>query len=74
MITQSYLARGNLLFLFVVAFLVGIIAKNATGTHMRIGFDDPQTIIVHGALHDIDILEQELIKKGIPEAITDHDK
>jgi len=61
---------GNLIFLFVVAFLAGMIAKRAISSHVRIGFDDPSTIISQGTLYDIDALEQELLRKGIPEEVT----
>lgn len=71
MTTQSYLVRGNFLFLFVVAFLVGAIVKNTAGRHMRIGFDDPQTIIERGILHDIDVLEQKIITQGLPEDLEE---
>ncbi len=64
-------SRGNLIFLFVVAFLVGAIIKNAIGNNIRIGFDDPDTIITDGKLYDIDELEQELLKNGIPEEISE---
>jgi hypothetical protein len=57
---------GNLIFLFVVAFLAGIIIKKATNSHIRIGFDDPATIIEHGELYDIDKLEQKLLREGVP--------
>jgi len=60
-------SRGNLIFLFVVAFLAGAIVKKAIGTHVRIGFDDPTTIIEQGKLYDIDKLEQKLLREGIPE-------
>ena len=55
------LSRGNLIFLFVVAFLAGAIAKKIVSHHIRIGFDDPTTIIDYGELYDIDKLEQKLI-------------
>jgi len=61
---------GNLIFLFVVAFLAGMIAKKTVGNHIRIGFDDPSTVISQGTLYDIDVLEQELLSKGIPEEVT----
>ncbi len=61
---------GNLIFLFVVAFLVGTIVKQAVGNNVRIGFDDPTTIIPYGELYDIDELEQELLKNGIPADIS----
>ena len=63
-------SRGNLIFLFVVAFLVGAIVKNAVGNNIRIGFDDPDTIITNGALYDIDELEQKLLRNGIPEDVS----
>ncbi|XLQ19590.1 MAG: hypothetical protein ACKUBY_03290 [Candidatus Moraniibacteriota bacterium] len=59
-------SRGNLIFLFVAAFLAGAIAKKAIGNNIRIGFDDPNTIIMQGELYDIDELEQKLLKNGIP--------
>lgn len=67
MIKKAYFSRGNLVFLFVVAFLAGAIIKKAMGNHVRVGYDDPSTIIMYGELEDIDVLEQELIKKGLPE-------
>ncbi|MEN8252698.1 MAG: hypothetical protein ABFQ53_03920 [Patescibacteria group bacterium] len=67
-------SRGNLIFLFVVAFLAGAIAKRAIGDAVRIGFDDPATVIVQGELYDIDELEQELIKNGIPKNIPASNK
>jgi hypothetical protein len=63
-------SRGNLIFLFVVAFLMGVIVKQAVGNNVRIGYDDPTTIIKHGELYDIDKLEQKILKKGIPEDIS----
>lgn len=59
--------RGNLIFLFVVAFMVGVIAKNAMSNTMRIGFDDPQTVIHVGELYDLDAAEQQVIKDGVPQ-------
>ena len=59
-------SRGNLIFLFVVAFLAGAITKKAVSNHVRIGFDDPATIIEQGKLYDIDKLEQKLLREGIP--------
>lgn len=62
---RSRFTRGNIIFLFVVAFLAGMITKRALSSHVRVGYDDPSTIIVNGKLADIDILEQELIKKDL---------
>ncbi len=59
------LSRGNLVFLFVVAFLVGTIAKKIASHHVRIGFDDPTTVIDYGELYDIDKVEQKLIHEGV---------
>ena len=59
-------SRGNLVFLFIVAFLAGAITKKAISNHVRIGFDDPTTIIERGELYDIDELEQKLLREGIP--------
>jgi len=59
-------SRGNFIFLFIVAFLAGAITKKAIGNHIRIGFDDPTTIIERGELYDIDELEQKLLREGIP--------
>jgi len=64
-------SRGNLIFLFVVAFLAGAIVKKTVGNHVRIGFDDPMTVIEQGQLYDIDMLEQELMRQGIPETVSD---
>ena len=61
---------GNFIFLFVVAFLIGFIAKKAIGSHVRIGFDDPATIIVQGELYDIDLLEQKILSEGIAEEVS----
>ncbi len=55
------LSRGNLIFLFIVVFLAGAIAKKIVSHHVRIGFDDPSTVIDYGELYDIDKLEQKLI-------------
>ncbi len=58
---------NNLIFLFVVGFFVGAILKNTISHHIRIGYQDPQTIITEGKLYDIDIVEQNLLKQGVPE-------
>lgn len=68
---QRRFSRGNLIFLFVAAFLAGAIAKRAFNEHLRIGFDDPQTIVTRGTLYDIDKAEQEVIQQGISEEETD---
>jgi len=59
-------SRGNLIFLFVVAFLAGAITKKAISNHIRIGFNDPTTVIEYGKLYDIDKLEQKLLREGVP--------
>jgi len=59
-------SRGNLIFLFVVAFLAGAITKKAMSNHIRIGFNDPTTVIEYGRLYDIDKLEQKLLREGVP--------
>ncbi|PID52436.1 MAG: hypothetical protein CR972_01985 [Candidatus Moraniibacteriota bacterium] len=64
---KKALSRGNFIFLFVVAFLCGAIGKKAMGDHVRMGYDDPTTVIMHGEFYDIDVLEQKLIQKGLPE-------
>jgi hypothetical protein len=71
MSTKSSFFRGNLVFLFAVAFLSGAILKNAIGSHIRIGFEDPETRIAVGSLVDIDVLEQSLIQKGLPGEISE---
>ena len=67
---EKIFLRGNFIFLFIVAFLVGVITKRAMGNHVRMGYDDPTTVISHGELYDIDVLEQELIRKGLPDEPT----
>lgn len=57
--------RGNLIFLFIVAFMAGIIAKKAMFNTMRIGFDDPRTVIHIGSLYDLDRAEQAVIAEGM---------
>ncbi len=64
---KKALSRGNLVFLFIVAFLCGTIGKKAMGDYVRMGYDDPKTVIMHGELYDIDVAEQKLIQKGLPE-------
>lgn len=61
---QRRFSRGNLIFLFVAAFLAGVIAKRAFNEHVRIGYDDPQTVVKHGTLYDIDAVEQEVIERS----------
>jgi hypothetical protein len=73
MSTKERFSRGNLIFLFVVAFFVGFIVKQAAGSHMRIGYDDPSTIIAHGELYDIDELEQKILNKNILDEISQED-
>jgi hypothetical protein len=34
--------------------------------HIRIGFNDPTTVIEYGRLYDIDKLEQKLLREGVP--------
>lgn len=63
----KHFVRGNLIFLFVVAFMAGVIAKKAMFNEVRIGFNDPQTVIHIGSLYDLDHAEQEVIKKGVPQ-------
>jgi hypothetical protein len=58
--------QGNLFLFFIISFLCGVMVKKNMTHHIRIGFDDPQTIIQHGVLYDIDQLEQALIKRGLP--------
>ena len=58
-------SKGNLVFLFIVAFFAGFILKKAIGNHVRIGYDDPSTNIMHGELYDIDDLEQKVLKQGV---------
>ena len=62
---QRRFSRGNLIFLFVAAFLAGAIAKRAFNEHLRIGFDDPQTIVTRGTLYDIDEAEQAVIEQSM---------
>lgn len=64
---KKHFARGNLIFLFVVAFMAGVIVKKAMFNTARIGFDDPQTVIHIGTLYDLDQAEQEVIKDGLPQ-------
>ncbi len=68
---QKKFVRGNLIFLFVAAFLVGVIAKKAIGDHMYIGFEDPQVHMSVGTLIDMDEVEQEVIRRGLPEEVED---
>ncbi len=63
MSNSERLSWGNLIFLFIVMFLFGIITKKAAGEHMRIGFDDPTTVISRGTLYDIDELEQKILRQ-----------
>ena len=66
-------SRGNLIFLFVVAILIGAITKNIVSDHVRIGFDDPTTVIERGELYDIDKLEQKLLHEGLPVPVNTED-
>ena len=70
---KEQFSRGNLIFLFVVAFFVGLIVKQAISNHVRIGYDDPMTIIRHGELYDIDALEQKILKDVLPREINSAD-
>jgi hypothetical protein len=65
-------SRGNLIFLFVVAFLVGAIAKRVINNHVRTGFNDPETIIDYGTLYDIDHAEQAVLQEDSdPATVTE---
>lgn len=64
-------SRGNLIFLFVTALLIGVIAKKVASNNIRVGYNDPSTVITHGTLYDIDVLEQELIQKGLPQSVEE---
>ncbi len=64
---KSHFVRGNLIFLFFVAFMAGAISKRSVGYHLYIGYDDPQVAVQRGELYDLDKIEQKLIKKSISE-------
>ncbi len=62
---QKKFLRGNLVFLFVVGVLIGVIGKNATFTTLRIGYQDPQTVLpVEETFFDIDAAEQRVAAKA----------
>ncbi len=62
---QKKFLRGNLAFLFIVGALMGAIGKNATFNTLRIGYQDPQTVLpVEETLYDIDAAEQRVAAKA----------
>ena len=60
--------RGNFLFLFVVAFLMGMIAKRTISTYVRIGYQDPSTVIAQGESYDFNRVQQDLAQKAVMES------
>jgi len=51
----------TLVLLFVVAFFCGALLKRVAGQNMRIGFEDPETVVQIGTLYDIDKAEQRVL-------------
>lgn len=57
--------RGNLAFLFIVGALIGAIGKKATFNTLRIGYQDPQTVLpVEETLLDLDAAQQRVAAKA----------
>lgn len=64
-IMRQKFVRGNLAFLFVVGALIGVIGKKATFDTMRIGYQDPQTVLpVEETFYDIDAAQQRVAAKA----------
>ncbi len=50
-----------------MGFACGMVGKKMMHNTVRMGYDDPTTIVTRGTLCNMDALEQEVIQKGLPE-------
>lgn len=64
-VMRERLRRGNFVFVFVVGVILGVIGKNAMFANVRIGYQDPQTVLpVEETLYGLDEAQRRVAAKA----------